>query len=363
MPNFLVRLGVLFGTGSEMEALYRYLISSEVNMKAKRSLLMVIVLVSLAACSHKVEVITPAPVASVTPTFTPWVAGTETALANPLPALATQTAQALVNQNVLPTFPPPTFTPAVMEKPTDFSPVLYGGKLYDAEFFLLLGGVSREGWYAPDMSVARFSGEATYSLHNMEYVDKYFLWGGSPEFSPTCKTYSIRTDAGLDEAGFVATLDGWDVTKREVTELSADGEFYRQAVLDWLAAEGVESLQIGTLQILRVDIEGDGSDEIIISATRLDGSQHTTKAGDYSVVLMRKVAGNDAVTIQLVADIYSSKELEITYPRTYSLANFIDLNQDGVLEVVVDIQQWEGFGAIVYQIEGQDVHEALRAEC
>ena len=54
---------------------------------------------------------------------------------------------------------------------------------------------------------------------------------------------------------------------------------------------------------------------------------------------------------------------EITYPRTYSLANFIDLNQDGRLEVIVEIQKWEGFGARVFQIDGEDVLPALSAEC
>jgi hypothetical protein len=95
----------------------------------------------------------------------------------------------------------------------------------------------------------------------------------------------------------------------------------------------------------------------------LDESQHTTKAGDYSVVLMRKVIGNETATIPLAADFYISQEPEITYPRTYSIGNMVDLNQDGVMEVVVDIQKWEGFGAIVYQINGQNVTEALRAEC
>ena len=78
---------------------------------------------------------------------------------------------------------------------------------------------------------------------------------------------------------------------------------------------------------------------------------------------MRQVAGNDAVTKLVVGDMYRSQELEITYPRTYSLANFIDLNQDGPLEVVVDIQQWEGFGARVFQIDGEDVIQTLGAEC
>jgi hypothetical protein len=60
-----------------------------------------------------------------------------------------------------------------------------------------------------------------------------------------------------------------------------------------------------------------------------------------------------------VGDVYHSQELEITYPTTYSLMNFIDLNQDGVLEVIVDTQKWENISARIYQIKGQDVIQAL----
>ena len=74
---------------------------------------------------------------------------------------------------------------------------------------------------------------------------------------------------------------------------------------------------------------------------------------------MRKVTGNDAVTFPIVGDVYHSQELEITYPTTYSLINFIDLNQDGVLEVIVDTQKWENVGARIYQINGQDVLQVL----
>ena len=331
------------------------------------------VIFSLIACSQTPVVNFEAMTHPPTPvlTFTPWVAGTETALANnlyPTPLDATLAPLPTFDFSTPTSSSPrvaPTYTPAqtTLEKPTDFSPVLYGGKQYDTTFFLLLGGVSRDAWLAPDESVARFNGEVTYSLNNMEYEAKYFLWGKVPQFSPTCKIYTIGTDAVLDEAGFVGVVDGWAVTKRFATELSADGQFYQQAVLDWLKTQGVDAPEIGSLHVFRVDIEGDGTDEIFISATHLDGSQHTTKAGDYSVILMRKVIGNETVTIPLVADVYSSKELEITFPREYSLENFIDLNQDGVLEVVVSFLKWEGFGASVFQVNGQDVIQTLSAGC
>lgn len=298
----------------------------------------VVSLYCLSACSLTSEVITPpaAPVAE--PTFTP---------------VPTQTIA----------LDPFTVTPTPVMAPTDYSPVLYGGKLYETPFFILVGGVSQNVWLAADMSVARYAGEATYSLHSLMEENKYFMRGKAPENSPTCQGYFVGTDAGLGEAGFVGVFDGWTITKRPVTELTADVGAYEQVVIDWLTAEDVQDPQVGELHVFRVDIEGDGVDEVFINATHLDGSQHTTRDGDYSIILMRKVAGNEALTFEIVSDIYRSEEPELTFPHEYSIANFIDLNQDGILEVVVDVQKWEGLGAIVYQLDDQDVIETLRAIC
>jgi hypothetical protein len=311
-------------------------------------------LFTLVACSQtlSVSIEIPTPITSATPPVTatgeilasptPWVGGTETALAAP-------TVAEIQSQ-------------VVIEKPTDFSPVLYGGTLNETSFFLLLGGASQDIWLAPYMSVSRFSGEVTYSLHTLTQESKYFVWGKAPKISPTCQAYSVATDAALDETGFVGVVDGWAITKRPVTEI-APNEQYQEVVMDWLSAEGVSAPEVDRLQVHRVDIEGDGVDEVFVSATHLDASQHTTKAGDYSIVLMRQVIGNEALTKLVLGDIYRSQEPELTYPRAYSLANFIDLNQDGRLEVVVDVRKWEGFGARVLQIDGEDVIQTLGTEC
>jgi hypothetical protein len=88
-----------------------------------------------------------------------------------------------------------------------------------------------------------------------------------------------------------------------------------------------------------------------------------TEAGDYSLVLMRKLTGNIVLTISVVEDVYTSQEPELRFPFTYSIANFIDLNQDGILELVVEINRWEGFGAAVYEVDGQEVNQVLREIC
>ena len=249
----------------------------------------------------------------------------------------------------------PAFTLAPAALPADFSPILYGRK-YDANtFFFLLGGVQAGKWLTPEQAAALIQGTTEYDIHTAS-LDMFPVLGYAPESTPIRPgQYTIASDSTRADPGMLGVLHGWPVRQEQVQELSAENETYQQVVLDWLKAAGVADPQLGPLHIYRVDLEGDGTDEIFISAAHLDDSQHTTRRGDYSIVLMRRVVGNEAVTVPLVADIYHSQQAETTYPRTYLLSNFIDLDQDGILEVVVDYKQWEGDGAIICTIHGQDI--------
>jgi hypothetical protein len=236
----------------------------------------------------------------------------------------------------------------------DFSPIVYGKKFDADTLFLLLGGVQGETWLTADQAAAQVVGAGEYDIHTFA-KGSYQVYGYAPEFSPTSQEYFLDTDVTLNEFGMIGVVHGWPIRQVIAQELPSENEDYQKVVLDRLRQEGISAPEMGVMHIFRVDLEGDGVDEIFISATHLDESRHTTRSGDYSIVLMRKVVGNAAVTLPIAGDVYHSQELEITYPRTYSLANFIDLNRDGVLEVVIDFQQWENVGALIYQVNGQDI--------
>lgn len=57
----------------------------------------------------------------------------------------------------------------------------------------------------------------------------------------------------------------------------------------------------------------------------------------------------------IMADIHRSQGTEMTLPQEYSLEKFLDLNWDGVSDVIVDIRRWEGDGAVIYQVGGQNI--------
>lgn len=158
----------------------------------------------------------------------------------------------------------------------DFSPILYAKK-YDANtFFSLLGGVQGDEWLASDQAFARFAGAREYDVYSFG-GGKALIHGHAPKFSMISQKYFIGTDVTHYENGMVGVAQGWQVIQRKTEELSSENEFYRQVVTDWLSQARIADPKIGTIQIFRTDLEGDGTDEIFINATRVQ-SQHTVQA-------------------------------------------------------------------------------------
>jgi hypothetical protein len=275
--------------------------------------------------------------ATASPTYQSFA--TAVASPSPLPFVATTLA----------------FTQAPAAMPPYFSPILYGEKYDGNTFFFLLGGVQAGQWLTPEQAASLIQGISEYDVHTSS-LEMFQVLGYAPESTPIRPgQYTIGSDSTRDDPGMLGVAHGWSVRQGEVEELPAENELYKRVVRDWLKEAGISDPEPGTLHIFRVDLEDDGVDEIFISATHLDDSQHTTRAGDYSIILMRKVVGNEAMTMPLVADIYRTKDPEVSYPRTYQLANFADLDQDGILEAVVSYHRWEEDGAMIYTVHGQEI--------
>lgn len=261
---------------------------------------------------------------------------------------------------------PPALDPSI-PKPI-FSPILYrqyADRYYSYE---LLGGYQNGVW---------LNDEETLSLIEYErLVDVYEQpvgWFGNTTIHdvaeldpPVCGRYYIGSDL-LDTSGWqFAFYQGWQVTLRPWQEIPTDSETYQTAVEDWLSLHGFSDPQVQISRILRVDLEGDGIDEVFISAAYFktpNPQSPLAEFGDYSIVLMRKVFGNAVVTIPIIADLYHNTRPEPVFPFTFTLNGFLDLNQDGNLEVILDVTRWEGGGMVVYEVKDGNIIQVISEIC
>lgn len=257
-----------------------------------------------------------------------------------------------------------TVTPTAAVLPAGFSPILMGKK-YDADmFFVLMGGVQEGSWMSVDQAVLRIPGAAVYDVYAFS-SGPHHVYGYAPyEAIPQREyfQYLLSTDSVFNESGMIGVAHGWQTTHQVAEELPPDNDVYQQLVKDFLAQSGMVDPQIGTMHIYRIDLEGDGTDEIVISDTRLE-SQHRAAAGDHSIVLLRKVTGSGVVTIPIVVDLYAALGYGNPFPCSYFVANFLDLNQDGVLEVIVGFDRWEAFGGSVHQVQAETAEKVLGTHC
>jgi hypothetical protein len=127
---------------------------------------------------------------------------------------------------------------------------------------------------------------------------------------------------------------------------------------------GVEDASPELAQLLRVDLEGDGIDEVFIVAERLsDPETLFASPGDYSVLLLRQVVDEQVVTTVVESSIAAPDESETPFVSVVRVAGFADLNGDAAMELVIRSVYYEGAGTSAWQVGPGRVELVLAAGC
>ena len=157
--------------------------------------------------------------------------------------------------------------------------------------------------------------------------------------------------------GPVGVPAGVDPRPRPVTDLVVAPE-HVESVRSWAAGRdpSLGRLDTTVTRAVRVDLEGDGTDEVVLVASRLSNGEvlSSLPAGDHSVVLIRRVGPAGGVeTVEVTGDLVTTGD---PGPESGSdnavnwvdLAAIADLDGDGVMELVVATRQYEGWGVALY---------------
>jgi hypothetical protein len=181
--------------------------------------------------------------------------------------------------------------------------------------------------------------------------------------APCPETFGVELSPER-EAGEVAVDGGSNPLPRRVIRLTAaaaDG--YAGAERQILAQHGIRNPVARVTGAVRVDLDGDGTEEVIVSAFRRTGDgSWSVGAGDYAIVFVRKLVGGVVRTLMLEQE-YHPRARRPATPNEYTIAGAWDLDGDGKSEIVIRGRYYEGGWTTLYRIRGTAAQKLVSVGC
>ena len=230
----------------------------------------------------------------------------------------------------------------------------------------LFGAIANGKWIKADEAAKSMSDEMTYRVYGLtESLGE--AKGGKPksEDLPCEETLSVALSPKR-EKGLIALAAPWNALPRKPQVSDTTQQVYVDAVRNFLKTKGIEQPKVKIESILRVDLNGDGEDEVLISATNYfskDGSvPMRSPAGSYSMVLLRRVVGGK-VEAQLVEGEFYPKATDYNAPNAFQVVAVLDLDGDGKMEIVVGSRYYEGEATTIYRCDPKKIEAVLSVGC
>lgn len=148
----------------------------------------------------------------------------------------------------------------------------------------------------------------------------------------------------------VAISAPWDLHS-EVEIIDGQPDVYVEAVAEFLSSRGLAGVEPELVQVLETDLQGDGSDEVLIVAESIANAPSLLATeGDYSVALFREVVDGRLHTVVLAESVVAELAPgETPFVLSMRVPAVADLNGDGTAEIVLVSAYYEGSGIEVYE--------------
>ena len=229
----------------------------------------------------------------------------------------------------------------------------------------LIGGVREQKWVRAERFEKRVASPLKFELYTLDGpAGEVTLRKRTGE----CHDYWYRSSGVLAKTGIAIASPSWNVMPRLPKALDVKNPTYLQIVRDILKGAGLRNPKVSISQAYAIDLDGDGVEEIVIVANRFVHGAHLgglaeqqAQAGDYTLVLVRKTIGEQTQNIFVVKAIWLVPGGGLA--RANRLSAIADLSGDGVMELVVYNEYYEGSDSDVVQLNGSKVTVPLGCAC
>ena len=142
-------------------------------------------------------------------------------------------------------------------------------------------------------------------------------------------------------------------------EAFVDDGTYASIASGLLADRGLTVPNPVIKQLFRTDLEGDGTNEVLVVAEDIGGG-FLPVVGDYSIVFLQKVVQGEVQSAVLGSTAITDPESQ--YVEAFTVGAVADLSDDDKMELVVDSAFFEGFGVAVWEYVNDDIGPKLQLQ-
>jgi hypothetical protein len=238
----------------------------------------------------------------------------------------------------------------------------------------LFGAISDGKWIKADETAKLMGDETTYRVYGLTQALGEAKAGKPKPADVPCEETLAVSLSPQTEKGVIAIAAPWDALPRKPQVTDPTQKTYVDAVREFLRTKKIDQPKVKIDNIVRVDLDGDGEEEVLISATNYfskdDSVPMRSSAGGYSMVLLRRVVAGKVETQLIAGEFYpkaypkaAQEEGRFDAPNTYTVIATLDLDGDGKMEVVIHSQYYEGEETTIYRCDPKKSEALLSVSC